>query len=215
MCGIVGILGNKPVAGDLVDALRRLEYRGYDSAGIATVENGSLDRRRAEGKLRNLELRLVQGAAARPRRHRPHALGDARPPDREQRASAHERARLGRAQRHHREFRRAARRSSPPRATSSRPTPTPRSCVHLITDEMLEGHARRWRRPSAALRHLQGAFALAIIFAGEDNLMIGARQGSPLAIGHGQGEMYLGSDAIALAPFTSRSPISRKATGRC
>ena len=78
MCGIVGILGQKAVAGDLVDALRRLEYRGYDSAGIATVENGHLERRRAEGKLKNLELRPVQRAPAGPRRHRPHPLGDAR-----------------------------------------------------------------------------------------------------------------------------------------
>ncbi len=74
--------------------------------------------------------------------------------------------------------------------------------VHLIADEMLAGHAPV-PATRKALTHLQGAFALAIIFAGEDDLMIGARQGSPLAIGHGQGEMYLGSDAIALAPFTS------------
>ena len=93
MCGIVGILGQKAVATDLVDALRRLEYRGYDSAGIATVENGHLERRRAEGKLRNLEGRLLARAADGAHRHRPHALGDARPPDRAQRASAHERPR--------------------------------------------------------------------------------------------------------------------------
>ena len=79
--------------------------------------------------------------------------------------------------------------------------------VHLIADEMLAGHAPV-PATRKALTHLQGAFALAIIFAGEDDLMIGARQGSPLAIGHGQGEMYLGSDAIALAPFTVRNHLS-------
>ena len=95
MCGIVGILGSRPVATDLVDALRRLEYRGYDSAGIATVENGHLERRRAEGKLRNLESRLIEQPLQRTHRHRPHALGHARPPDGAQRASAHERQGLG------------------------------------------------------------------------------------------------------------------------
>ena len=82
MCGIVGILGKGPVAEQLVDALKRLEYRGYDSAGVATVENGQLGRRRAEGKLRNLEARLKSLAAARRDRHRPYALGDARQADR-------------------------------------------------------------------------------------------------------------------------------------
>ena len=91
MCGIVGILGHEPVAGQLVDALKRLEYRGYDSAGVATLEHGTLTRRRAEGKLRNLEKRLRDAAARRHHRHRPHPLGDAWRADREQRASARDR----------------------------------------------------------------------------------------------------------------------------
>ena len=97
MCGIVGVLGKGPVAGQLVDALKRLEYRGYDSAGVATVENGELGRRRAEGKLRNLEARLKSLPAAWRDRHRPYPLGHARQADRSERPSAHDRRRLGRA----------------------------------------------------------------------------------------------------------------------
>ena len=91
MCGIVGILGQGPVAGLLLDALKRLEYRGYDSAGIATLDGGRLARRRASGKLKNLEQLLAAGAAGRVDRHRPHPLGDARQADRKQRPSARER----------------------------------------------------------------------------------------------------------------------------
>ena len=109
MCGIVGILGREPVAGQLVDALKRLEYRGYDSAGIATLEHGALARRRAEGKLHTLENAAGARAARRHYRHRPYPLGDPRQADREQRPSARHRPRRGRAQRHHREFPRAAR----------------------------------------------------------------------------------------------------------
>ena len=91
MCGIVGILGRSAVAGQVVDALKRLEYRGYDSAGVATLENGRLERRRAEGKLRNLELKLSQAPLVGRDRHRPHALGDARQAERDQRPSARDR----------------------------------------------------------------------------------------------------------------------------
>ena len=97
MCGIVGVLGKGPVAGQLVDALKRLEYRGYDSAGVATVENGHLGRRRAEGKLRNLEARLKIVTAARRDRHRPYTMGDPRQADGGERPSPHDRRRLGRA----------------------------------------------------------------------------------------------------------------------
>ena len=97
MCGIVGVLGKGPVAEQLVDALKRLEYRGYDSAGVATVENGHLGRRRAEGKLRNLEERLKRAPLLGDDRHRPYPLGHPRQADRSQRASAYDRARLGRA----------------------------------------------------------------------------------------------------------------------
>ena len=109
MCGIVGILGRAPVAEQLVDSLKRLEYRGYDSAGVATLEGNHLERRRAEGKLKNLEARLARKAARRPYRHRPHPLGHPRQADRKQRASACDRTRRRGPQRHHREFSRAAR----------------------------------------------------------------------------------------------------------
>ncbi len=201
MCGIVGILGNKPVADSLVEALRRLEYRGYDSAGIATVENGTLDRRRAEGKLKNLELRLsnqpLQGHVGightRWATHGRPTETNAHPHMSERVSVVHngiienfaELKRMLRAKGHKFE------------------TETDTEVVvHLIADEMQAGHSPV-DATKRALTRLQGAFALAIIFAGEEDLMIGARQGSPLAVGHGKDEMYLGSDAIALAPFTS------------
>ena len=111
MCGIIGMIGREPAAPQLIDALKRLEYRGYDSAGVATLEHGQLTRRRAEGKLKNLEQRLAREPLLGTHRHRPHPLGDARPPDREQRAPARHRSAGGRAQRHHRKFRRAATRT--------------------------------------------------------------------------------------------------------
>ena len=111
MCGIVGVIGTRPAAPLILDSLRRLEYRGYDSAGIATLVNGHIERRRAEGKLGNLAAVLDRVAAGRHHRHRPHALGDAWRADREQRPSARHVARVRRAQRHHREPRRAARRT--------------------------------------------------------------------------------------------------------
>jgi glucosamine 6-phosphate synthetase-like amidotransferase/phosphosugar isomerase protein len=104
MCGIVGILGTGPVAGSIVAALKRLEYRGYDSAGVATLENGRLERRRAEGKLKNLEAKLAAAPLGGAIGHRPHPLGDARQADRDQRSSACFAEACGRPQRHHREF---------------------------------------------------------------------------------------------------------------
>ena len=97
MCGIVGVLGRGPVAGQLVDALKRLEYRGYNSAGVATVENGKLGRRRAEGKLRNLEARLKSAPLTRRDRHRPYPLGHPRQADRGQCPPAYDRRGVGRA----------------------------------------------------------------------------------------------------------------------
>ncbi len=200
MCGIVGILGTKPVAIDIVDALRRLEYRGYDSAGIATVENGLLDRRRAEGKLRNLETRLMSeplkghvgiGHTRWATHGRPTEVN----------AHPHMTDKVSVVHNGIIENYRDLKEDLTAKGHIFQTETDTEVVVHLITDEMRQG-----RKPveatQRALGMLRGAFALAIIFAGEDNLMIGARQGSPLAIGHGQGEMYLGSDAIALAPFT-------------
>ncbi len=201
MCGIVGILGQKPVAGDLVDALRRLEYRGYDSAGIATVENGHLDRVRAEGKLKNLEVRLSnQPLQGRTGIGHTRWATHGRPT--ETNAHPHMSDRVSVV--HNGIIENFAELKKGLIAKGHRfDTDTDTEVVvHLISDGMRDGLAPV-PATKKALDALQGAFALAIIFAGEDDLMIAARQGSPLAIGHGTNEMYLGSDAIALAPFTS------------
>jgi glucosamine--fructose-6-phosphate aminotransferase (isomerizing) len=200
MCGIVGILGTEAVAGALVDALRRLEYRGYDSAGVATVENGHLDRRRAEGKLKNLELRLsnhpLQGRTG---------LGHTRwathgkPVERN--AHPHMNDRVAVVHNGIIENFQELREELTAKGHAFQTETDTETVLHLITDYLDQGLVPV-AAARAALRRLKGAFALAIIFAGEDNLMIGARQGPPLAVGHGQGQMYLGSDAIALAPFT-------------
>ena len=200
MCGIVGILGREPVAGQLVDALKRLEYRGYDSAGVATLEKGQLTRRRAEGKLRNLEQRLsrepLSGTSG---------IGHTRwaTHGRPTESNAHPHATERLAVVHNgiiENFRELREELEKKGAHFGSETDT-EVVAHLVTDEMKKG-----RSPvdavQAALPRLRGAFALAFLFAGENDLMVGARKGSPLAVGYGDGEMYLGSDAIALAPFT-------------
>ncbi|MEZ5873624.1 MAG: glutamine--fructose-6-phosphate transaminase (isomerizing) [Hyphomicrobiales bacterium] len=202
MCGIVGILGKGPVAEQLVDALKRLEYRGYDSAGVSTVENGRLARRRAEGKLRNLEDLLKREPL-----YGNTGIGHTRwaTHGRPSEANAHPHMTDDVAIVHNgiiENFRELKAELMAEGAPFTSDTDT-EVIAHLITRELRTG-----KDPVAAvyqtLSHLQGAFALAIIFAGYDNLMIAARQGSPLAIGYGDGEMYVGSDAIALAPFTDR-----------
>jgi glucosamine--fructose-6-phosphate aminotransferase (isomerizing) len=200
MCGIVGILGRGPVAEQLVDSLKRLEYRGYDSAGVATLEGGILERRRAEGKLKNLEARLrseplkgftgightrwaTHGRPTENNAH-PHATGRV--------AVVHN----GIIENFH-ELREALQKKGVVFATET----DTEIVVHLVDDFLSQG----WTPVDAVretLGKLRGAFALGFIFAGQDNLMIGARNGPPLAIGYGKGEMYLGSDAIALGPFT-------------
>ncbi len=200
MCGIVGILGREPVAGQLVDALKRLEYRGYDSAGIATVENGHLERRRAEGKLRNLQDRLgrepLSGLAGightRWATHGKPTENNAHPHATERLAVVHN----GIIE----NFRELREQLEKEGARFGTETDT-EVVAHLVTEEMKKGKSPV-DAVRAALPRLRGAFALAFIFAGEDDLMIGARKGSPLAVGHGAEEMYLGSDALALAPFT-------------
>jgi len=200
MCGIVGILSERPVAQDLVDALRRLEYRGYDSAGVATVENGHLERRRAEGKLKNLEQRLAQQPL-----HGHAGIGHTRwathgrPVERN--AHPHMNARLAVVHNGIIENFQELREELSGKGHVFETDTDTETVLHLVTDYLDQGSGPV-AAAQAALGRLRGAFALALIFAGDDNLMIGARQGPPLAIGHGTGEMYLGSDAIALAPFT-------------
>lgn len=200
MCGIVGILGQEAVAGPLVDALKRLEYRGYDSAGIATVENGHLERRRAEGKLKNLQERLTREPLSG-RTGIGHTRWATHGKPTENNAHPHATERLAVVHNgiieNYRELRDELEKQG---ATFKTETDT-EVVAHLVTVEMDNGRSPV-EAVRAALPRLRGAFALAFIFAGEDDLMIGARKGSPLAIGHGSGEMYLGSDAIALAPFT-------------
>jgi glucosamine--fructose-6-phosphate aminotransferase (isomerizing) len=200
MCGIVGILGTGPVAGQIVDALKRLEYRGYDSAGIATLEAGRLTRRRAEGKLRNLETRLTQAPLSG-------AIGightrwatHGKPNE----ANAHPHASEKLAVVHNGiiENFKSLREELSARGHKFETETDSEVAAFLVTDELAGGKSPI-QAVAAALPRMRGAYALAYLFDGEDNLLIGARQGAPLAVGYGDGEMYLGSDALALAPFT-------------
>jgi glucosamine--fructose-6-phosphate aminotransferase (isomerizing) len=200
MCGIVGILGRAPVADQIVDSLKRLEYRGYDSAGVATLEGDHLERRRAEGKLKNLEARLSANPLAG------HAgIGHTRwaTHGKPTESNAHPHATDNVAVVHNgiiENFRELRQMLEKQGAKFSSETDT-EVVAHLVNSYLLKG-ASPQDAVKASLPQLRGAFALAFLFAGHGDLMIGARKGSPLAIGHGDGEMYLGSDAIALAPFT-------------
>jgi glucosamine--fructose-6-phosphate aminotransferase (isomerizing) len=202
MCGIVGILGSGPVAGQIVEALKRLEYRGYDSAGVATLEGGRLTRRRAEGKLRNLEARLaaapLDGAIG---------IGHTRwaTHGRPTEANAHPHA-SGRLAVVHNgiiENFKALREELIARGHRLETETDSEVAAFLVTDEMAAGSSPA-AAVAAALPRMRGAYALVYLFDGCDNLLIGARRGAPLAVGYGEGAMYLGSDALALAPFTDR-----------
>ncbi|MBA49391.1 MAG: glutamine--fructose-6-phosphate transaminase (isomerizing) [Paracoccus sp. (in: a-proteobacteria)] len=203
MCGIIGILGKHEVSPQLVDALRRLEYRGYDSAGVATVDDaGRLDRRRAVGKLVNLSDRLVLDPL------RGHAgIGHTRWATHgaatETNAHPH---RHGRVAVVHNGIIENFRDLREELATNGlRPeSQTDTETVALLTGHHLDRGLSPLEAARATLSRLHGAFALAFLFEGEGDLMIAARRGSPLAIGHGTGEMFLGSDAVALSPFTDR-----------
>jgi glucosamine--fructose-6-phosphate aminotransferase (isomerizing) len=202
MCGIVGILGTEPVARGIVEALKRLEYRGYDSAGVATIEGGRIERVRAPGKLHNLEDKLktanlkgttgightrwaTHGVPNEPNAH-PHVSGDV--------VIVHN----GIIE----NFRPLKDELEKEGYVFSSQTDT-EVVAHLIARERKKGLKPR-DAVVKVLKRLEGAFALAIIFSSEHDLMVGARMGAPLAVGHGEGQMYLGSDAIALAPFTNR-----------
>src|SRR4051794_11841281 len=201
MCGIVGILGREPVAGALVDALKRLEYRGYDSAGVATLENdGQLARRRAEGKLRHLEARLAREPLGG-RIGIGHTRWATHGEPTESNAHPHATDRLAVVHNGIIENFRELRDELEQKGAKFGSETDTEVVAHLVTQEMNSGYSPA-EAVAAALPRLRGAFALAFVFAGEENLLIGARKGSPLAIGYGEGEMFLGSDAIALAPFT-------------
>ncbi len=203
MCGIIGILGQHEVSPQLVEALKRLEYRGYDSAGVATVDaGGQLARRRAVGKLVNLSDRLV---------HEPltgHAgIGHTRwaTHGAATEANAHPHRRGPVAVVHNGIIENFRELRDEVIALGLQPeSQTDTETVALLTAWHMAQGMDAIAAARATLSRLHGAFALAFLFEGEADLMIAARKGSPLAIGHGEGEMYLGSDAIALAPFTDR-----------
>ena len=200
MCGIIGIVGHEAAAPQLIDALKRLEYRGYDSAGVATLEHGVLTRRRAQGKLKNLETRLASEPLlgtigighTRWATHGRPTENNAHPHATEKLAVVHNGIIENFV-----ELRRELQAKGAKFVTET----DTEVVAHLVSQEMERG-ASPVEAVKAALPRLRGAFALAFLFAGEDNLLIGARKGSPLAIGYGEGAMFVGSDAIALAPFT-------------
>jgi glucosamine--fructose-6-phosphate aminotransferase (isomerizing) len=200
MCGIIGIVGQEAAAPQLIDALKRLEYRGYDSAGVATLEHGVLTRRRAQGKLKNLEARLASEPLlgtigighTRWATHGRPTENNAHPHATEKLAVVHNGIIENFV-----ELRRELQAKGAKFVTET----DTEVVAHLVSQEMERG-ASPVEAVKAALPRLRGAFALAFLFAGEDNLLIGARKGSPLAIGYGEGAMFVGSDAIALASFT-------------
>ncbi len=201
MCGIVGILGNQPASPLLVEALKRLEYRGYDSAGVATLEDGHIQRRRAPGKLRNLEAVLAPGELSgstgightRWATHGAPTETNAHPHATDHVAVVHN----GIIENY------MELKSELMEAGVQFDTETDTEVVaHLISSELSDGKSPK-DAVESTLAKLEGAFALAIIFGGKEDLMIGARRGSPLAIGYGNDGMYLGSDAIALSTLTN------------
>ncbi|MEM1039542.1 MAG: glutamine--fructose-6-phosphate transaminase (isomerizing) [Pseudomonadota bacterium] len=202
MCGIVGIISNQPVAPLIVDALKRLEYRGYDSAGVATLSDGALNRRRAEGKLRNLESRLDGDPMAgsigightRWATHGAPVEMNAHPHFSRSVAVVHN----GIIE-NFRELR-----DELTAAGFKFTSQTDTEVVAHLVEHGLEQGLEPKEAAHAALSRLRGAFALAILFRRDDDMIVAARNGPPLAIGHGDGEMFLGSDAVALAPFTNR-----------
>jgi glucosamine--fructose-6-phosphate aminotransferase (isomerizing) len=200
MCGIIGILGRGPVAEQLVDSLKRLEYRGYDSAGVATLEGDGLERRRAEGKLKNLETRLREDPLTgfigightRWATHGKPNESNAHPHATDNVAVVHN----GIIE-NFRELRLELQKEGAKFASE-----TDSEVVAHLVDSYLRRGLSPQEAVKSSLPRLRGAFALAFLFKGHEDLLIGARKGPPLAIGYGNGEMYVGSDAIALAPFT-------------
>src|SRR5919198_5158977 len=202
MCGIIGIVGRGEVSPLLLEGLRRLEYRGYDSAGLATLIDGRIERRRAEGKLDNLARRLaetpVRGAIGightrwathgAPNETNAHPIATARV------AVVHNGIIENFA---------ALKRELEGLGYGFETQTDTEAVANLVTRHLDQGLSPR-EAVAKALKRLEGAFALVLLFAGHPGLLIGARRGRPLAIGYGDGEMYIGTDALALAPLTRR-----------
>ena len=202
MCGIIGIVGKQDVADRLVEGLRRMEYRGYDSAGVCTVREGQLIRRRAEGKLNNLVAELAQNPApgvvgiahTRWATHGAPTTSNAHPHATDEVALVHNGiienfkplrdALIAKGRRFESE--------------------TDTEVVAHLVSQQVEAGASPQEAVKAVLPQLRGAFALAIAFRQHPDMLIGARLGSPLVVGFGDGETYLGSDALALAPLTQK-----------
>jgi glucosamine--fructose-6-phosphate aminotransferase (isomerizing) len=202
MCGIIGILSSGDVAPQLLDGLKRLEYRGYDSAGVATLVNGRIERRRAEGKLANLAAELdadpLPGdVGIGHTRWATHGVPN------EANAHPHATHRVAVVHNGIIENFQSLRAELADAGYNFESDTDTEAIAALITRE-LDGGASTTQAVAATLSRLEGAFALAIIFAGEHDMMVGARRGSPLAVGYGDGEMFLGSDALALAPLTKK-----------
>jgi glutamine---fructose-6-phosphate transaminase (isomerizing) len=202
MCGIIGIIGKAAAPPLLLDGLKRLEYRGYDSAGIATLVNGGIERRRAEGKITNLET-LIEGDPLSGNIGIGHTRWATHGSPTETNAHPHADERVVLVHNGIIEnFQELRQELGGDGHTFETETDT-EAVVHLISSYLKDGKSPA-EAVSASLKRLEGAFALAILFAGHDGLMIAARRGSPLAIGYGDGEMYIGSDALALAPLTQQ-----------
>jgi glucosamine--fructose-6-phosphate aminotransferase (isomerizing) len=202
MCGIVGILGSGDVAPRILEALRRLEYRGYDSAGIAVLRDGGIARARAPGKLDRLAGRLDQeplrgSTGIGHTRWATHGVPN------EINAHPHVAGRVAIVHNGIIENFRELKDELVARGKDFASQTDTEVVAHLIDEAMADGSSPQ-EAVSAVLGRLKGAFAFVILFQGEHDLMIGARRGSPLAVGHGDGEMFLGSDSMALAPFTNR-----------
>jgi len=203
MCGIIGIIGTSDAAPRLVEGLRRLEYRGYDSAGVATLVNGHIERRRAEGKLFNLDAKLREQPLAgtvgightRWATHGGPTEDNAHPHATKRVAVVHNGI-IENYQELKDELLAAGHVFESATDTEV--------VAHLVTHLMEREGKTPIEAASESFRRFTGAFALVLIFAGEDDLMIGTRRGTPLAVGYGEGEMYLASDAFALAPLTNR-----------
>ena len=202
MCGIIGIVGKAAVAERLVDGLRRMEYRGYDSAGICTIENGRLVRRRAEGKLNNLVVELAENPApgdigiahTRWATHGAPTANNAHPHATDHVALVHN----GIIE-NYKELRAELR-----EAGRTLESDTDSEVVAHLVSRLVENGETPENAVAEVLPRLRGAFALAIVFREHPDMVIGARRGSPLVVGYGEGETYLGSDALALAPLTQQ-----------
>jgi glucosamine--fructose-6-phosphate aminotransferase (isomerizing) len=202
MCGIIGIVGQEPVAQRLIDGLRRMEYRGYDSAGICTLDESHLIRRRAEGKLVNLVFEverhpapgMVGIAHTRWATHGAPTTSNAHPHATEEIALVHNGII---------ENFRPLRQELEARGRKFESETDTEVVAHLVSEQVEAGKSPQ-EAVSTVLPRLRGAFALAIAFRAHPELLIGARLGSPLVVGYGDGETYLGSDALALAPLTQK-----------